>query len=32
VPLVENLEKQGYRCFLRAASPDRFHLYAARGA
>ena len=27
VPLVENLTKQRYRCFLRGA-PDTFHLYA----
>ena len=28
VPLVENLQKQGRLCYVRAESPGRFHLYA----
>lgn len=28
VPLLESLQKQGQRCYVRAAAPGRFHLYS----
>ena len=30
IPLMDSLARQGYRCHLRAAAPDGFHLYVTR--
>ena len=30
IPLMDSLARQGYRCHLRAAAADRFHLYVTR--